>query len=268
MEEYAAPGGTVLAVTASFEGKVALVTGAASGMGRATSRAFAAAGAAVLVADVNAEGGAETVEMITSNGGSAQFAPTDVSDAESVEAMVRAAVGAFGRLDCAVNNAAIENESVPIAEADDANFDKIIAINLKGVYLCMKHEIRQMLAQGSGGTIVNLGSTNSFRPQPRQTAYTAAKHGVIGLTRAVAMDYAAEGIRVNAVCPGAIDTPMLRAALTKRGSDPQDAAKRLSGLGRFGDVAEIAAAVLWLSSDESSFTVGHALAIDGGYLAR
>ena len=254
-------------MTASFEGKVALVTGAASGMGRATSRAFAAAGASVLVADVNASGGDETVELITSAGGAARFAPTDVSDAASVEAMVRAAVEAFGRLDCAVNNAAIENESVPLAECEDDNFERIMAINTRGVFLCMKHEIRQMLAQGSGGTIVNLGSTNSFRPQPNQPAYTASKHAVLGLTRSAAMDYAAHGIRVNAICPGAIDTPMLRGAIDKRGRDPEEVAKRLSHLGRFGDVTEIAAAALWLSSDESSFTVGHALAVDGGYLA-
>ena len=236
-------------------------------MGRATSIAFAAAGATVLVADVNDRGGTETVEMIAASGGTARFAHTDVADPAAVEAMVRAAVDEFGRLDCAVNNAAIENESVPLAECEDDNFDRIMAINVRGVFLCMKHEIRQMLAQGSGGTIVNLGSTNSFRPQPNQPAYTASKHAVLGLTRSAAMDYAAHGIRVNAICPGAIDTPMLRGAIEARGRDPQEVAKRLSRLGRFGDVTEIAAAVLWLSSDESSFTVGHALAIDGGYLS-
>lgn len=255
-------------IAGKFEGKVALVTGAASGMGRATSVAFAEAGAAVLVADVDTVGGEETALMITTAGGSAQFVASDVSNAAAVEAMVAAAVRAFGRLDCAVNNAAIENESVSFADADDDNFDRIIAINLKGVYLCMKHEIRQMLSQRSGGTIVNLGSTNSFRPQPHQTAYTASKHAVIGLTRSAAIDHAADGIRVNAVCPGAIDTPMLRAAMAKRGRDPVATAEKLSGLGRFGETSEIAKAVLWLSSDDSSFTVGHALAVDGGYLAR
>jgi NAD(P)-dependent dehydrogenase (short-subunit alcohol dehydrogenase family) len=254
-------------VPTSFEGKVALVTGGASGMGRATSLAFADAGARVLVADVDVRGGEETAAMIDAAGGAARFVRTDVSSAPAVEAMVAAAVEAFGRLDCAVNNAAIENETVPLADADDDNFERIIGINVRGVYLCMKHEIRQMMRQGSGGTIVNLGSTNSFRPQHNQPAYTASKHAVIGLTRSAAMDYAAAGIRVNAVCPGAIDTPMLRSAMAARGRDPEATAKKLSGLGRFGDTGEIARAVLWLSSDESSFTVGHALAVDGGYLA-
>jgi NAD(P)-dependent dehydrogenase (short-subunit alcohol dehydrogenase family) len=254
-------------VPTSFEGKVALVTGGASGMGRATSLAFADAGARVLVADVDVRGGEETAAMIDAAGGAARFVRTDVSSAPAVEAMVAAAVEAFGRLDCAVNNAAIENETVPLADADDDNFERIIGINVRGVYLCMKHEIRQMMRQGSGGTIVNLGSTNSFRPQHNQPAYTASKHAVIGLTRSAAMDYAAAGIRVNAVCPGAIDTPMLRSAMAARGRDPEATAKKLSGLGRFGETGEIARAVLWLSSDESSFTVGHALAVDGGYLA-
>ena len=251
-----------------FEGKVALVTGAASGMGRAISLAFAAEGAGVLVVDIDGAGAARTTEEITAAGGRAVAATTDVSDAAGVEAMVRAAVDAFGRLDHAVNNAAIEGESGPLADIDDGEFDRIIAINLRGVYLCMKHELRQLLAQGDGGTIVNLASTNAFRPQPNQAAYTASKHGVLGLTRQAAMDYAARGIRINAICPGAIDTPMLRGAMERRGRDPQETAARLSGLGRFGEVEEIARGALWLSSDASSFTVGHALAIDGGYLAR
>jgi glucose 1-dehydrogenase len=236
-------------------------------MGRATSLAFAEAGAAVLVADIDSRGGEETAGAIVGAGGSARFVETDVSNPAAVDAMVAAAVDAFGRLDCAVNNAAIENESTPLADSDDANFDRIIGVNLRGVYLCLKHEIRQMLRQGSGGTIVNLGSTNSFRPQPNQSAYTASKHGVLGLTRSAAMDYAAAGIRINAVCPGAIDTPMLRTAMAARGSDPAATAKKLSGLGRFGETSEIAKAILWLSSDDSSFTIGHPLAVDGGYLA-
>jgi glucose 1-dehydrogenase len=144
----------------------------------------------------------------------------------------------------------------------------VIAVNLRSVYLCVKHEIGVMLEQGRGGSIVNIASTNSFRPQPTHSAYTASKHGVLGITRNAAMDYAADGIRVNAICPGAIDTPMLRGAIERRGRDPKDVAARLSLLGRFGDPNEIANAALWLCSDESSFTLGHALAVDGGYLAR
>ena len=177
-------------------------------------------------------------------------------------------VAAFGGLHCAVNGAAIELEREPLAEVEEDTFDRIIAVNLRSIFLCMKYEIRQMLDQGGGGAIVNIASTNSFRPQPHQSAYTASKHGVLGMTKNAAIDYAPHGIRINAICPGAIDTPMLRAAIDRRGRDPQEVAGRLSVLGRFGEPDEIAKAALWLCSDDSSFTVGHALAVDGGYLAR
>ena len=253
---------------ASFSGKVALVTGAAGGMGRAIAVAFGQAGADVLVADLATENGEATAELVRETGARAHFATTDVADAEGVEAMVAAAVERFGGLDCAVNGAAIELETVRLHELEDDVFDRVIAVNLRSVYLCLKHEIRVMLEQGRGGSIVNIASTNSFRPQPTHSAYTASKHGVLGITRNAAMDYAADGIRVNAICPGAIDTPMLRGAIDRRGRDPKDVAARLSLLGRFGDPNEIAMAALWLCSDESSFTLGHALAVDGGYLAR
>ena len=255
-------------MTASFEGKVAVVTGAAGGMGRAIAEAFATAGAAVAAADISEEGGRATVDGITAAGGRAVFVPTDVSNAAAVEQLVATAVNELGGLDCAVNAAAIENETARLADTEEAEFDRLIAVNLKSVYLCLKYELRAMLAQGRGGTIVNIASTNSFRPQPNQAAYTASKHGVLGITRAAAIDYAADGIRINAICPGAIDTPMLRAAMERRGRNPQDVASRLSLLNRFGRVGEIAQAALWLCSDESGFTVGHALAVDGGYLAR
>lgn len=251
-----------------FTGKVALVTGAAGGMGRDIAIAFARHGAQVVVADVNEEGGAGTVDLIRDSGGDARFVVCDVADARSVEALVEAAVATFGALHCAINAAAIELERVRLDEVDDDMFDRIIAVNLRSIFLCMKHEIRQMLAQGGGGTIVNFASTNSFRPQPHQSAYTASKHGVVGMTRNAAIDYAVDGIRINAICPGAIDTPMLRAAIERRGRDPGEVAGRLSLLGRFGTTEEIAQAALWLSSDASSFTTGHALAVDGGYLAR
>lgn len=253
---------------ARFEGKVALVTGSASGMGRAIAMAFAAEGASVLAADISAAGNDETVAAIAAAGGMAAAVTTDVSDAAAVQAMVAAAVDRFGRLDCAVNAAAIEGESVPLGDLDDALFDRVMAINTRSVYLCMKHEIAAMLAAGNGGAIVNIASTNSYRPQPHQSAYTASKFAVLGLTKSAAIDYAPKGIRINAICPGAIDTPMLRNAMERRGRNEADTVARLSLVGRFGQVDEIANAALWLCSDESSFTVGHALAVDGGYLSR
>ena len=255
-------------MTARFDGQVAIVTGASGGMGQAIAIAFAAAGASVVAADLTEDAGRETVEQIGQAGGRAVFVPTDVSDAAAVEALVARATGDFGRLDCAVNAAAIEGERGPLHELDDEVFDRIIAVNLRSIFLCMKHEILAMLAAGRGGAIVNIASTNSFRPQPHQSAYTASKHGVLGMTRNAAVDYGAQGIRINAICPGAIDTPMLRAAMERRGRQPEEVANRLSLLGRFGQPDEIAQACLWLCSEESSFTTGHALAVDGGYLAR
>jgi NAD(P)-dependent dehydrogenase (short-subunit alcohol dehydrogenase family) len=255
-------------MTAQFQDEVALVTGGAGGMGRAIAQAFAAAGASVLVADVNRNGGEETAASITQSGGRAKFVETDVADANAVQAMVRAAVDAFGELKCAVNAAAIELERDRLADLDEATFDRLVAVNLKSIFLCLKFEILQMLAQGGGGAIVNIASTNSFRPQPHQSVYTATKHGVLGMTRNAAIDYAGDGIRINAICPGSIDTPMLRDAMERRGRDPEEVAGRLSLIGRFGTVDEIAKAALWLCSDESTFTIGHALAVDGGYLAR
>ena len=249
-----------------FAGKVALVTGAAGGMGRAMAVAFAEAGAKVAVSDIAADAGQETADLVAAPAAKAASSQRDVADAQSVEELVAGTVEAFGGLHCAVNAAAIELEQVRLADVEDDTFDRIIAVNLKSIFLCMKYEIRQMLAQGEGGAIVNIASTNSFRPQPHQSAYTASKHGVLGMTRNAAIDYASDGIRINAICPGAIDTPMLRAAMERRGRDPQEVAGRLSLLGRFGEPDEIAKAALWLCSDESSFTVGHALAVDGGYL--
>ena len=250
-----------------FAGKVALVTGAAGGMGRATAQAFAAAGAKVVAADIAADEGEQTAKLIRGNGGEAVFVRTDVSDAADVEAAVATAVNEYGGLDCAANMAAIETETTFLADCEEATFDRLVAVNLRSIFLCLKYEIRAMLQRG-GGSIVNIASTNSFRPLPKQAVYTATKHGVIGLTKTAAIEYAGKGIRVNAVAPGAIDTPMLRGAIAARGSDEAEVNSRLSLVGRFGDPTEIANAVLWLCSDRSTYTIGHTLAVDGGYLVR
>jgi glucose 1-dehydrogenase len=254
--------------TYDFGGKVAIVTGAASGMGRATSLAFARAGASILMADIDEAGGATTAAEVDEAGAKAEFVRTDVSRAADVEAMVDAAVDHFGRLDFAVNNAAVGPEVTPLVDLDEAGYDRQLTINLKSVFLGLKYELRQLVAQGEGGSIVNISSVNALRPQVQQSAYNAAKAGVVALTKTAAIEYAGAGIRVNAIYPGAIDTPMLGGAVDEYGLDPAQVAKRLSLLGRFGQPAEIAQAVLWLCSDLSSFTLGHALAVDGGYLAR
>ncbi len=251
---------------ASFAGTTTIVTGGAGGMGRAITLAFSAAGSNIVVADMNDASGAEVVELVKAQGGNAVYVRTNVAVAEDVQAMVKTAVDTYGGLNYAVNAAAIEFEVDYLADLADEDFDRMIAVNLRSVFLCMKHEINAMLP--AGGAIVNIASTNSYRPQPHQSAYTASKFGVLGITKSAAVDYAPKGIRINAICPGAIDTPMLRGAIEKRGRDPQEVANRLSLNGRFGTPDEIAAAALWLCSDASGFTIGHALAVDGGYLAR
>lgn len=238
-------------------------------MGRAISLAFAAAGSRVVVADVAEAGGQETVDLIAAAGGEAQFIRTNVADNDDVRAMVDLAVSSYGGLDFAVNAAAIEFEIDYLADLAESDWDRMIDVNLKSVFLCMKHEINAMLAtEREGAAIVNIASTNSYRPQPHQSAYTASKFGVLGVTKSAAVDYAPRGIRINAICPGSIDTPMLRGAIEKRGRDPQEVADRLSLIGRFGTVDEIAAAAVWLCSGAAGFTMGHALAVDGGYLSR
>lgn len=252
-----------------FANRVALVTGGASGMGRAIALAFAKEGAKVVVGDVQADAGAETVSMIEKAGGVAMFQKCDVSSANDVGALVALAVSAFGDLHHAVNAAAIEGEAPSILELEEDNFDRIIAINLKSIYLSIRAEAKAMLDKGHGGTIVNICSTNSYRPQPGQSAYTASKFGVVGVTKAAAIELAGKGIRINGVAPGSIDTPMLRNAMERRKSGSEaEVVARLSLIGRFGNVDEIAAACLWLSCDESTYTMGHILAVDGGYLSR
>jgi NAD(P)-dependent dehydrogenase (short-subunit alcohol dehydrogenase family) len=240
-------------------GKVALITGGSSGIGRETALAFAERGSPVVVADINSEAGHAVVDQIRGMGGNAEFIKTDVTLAAQVEAMVAFTVDAFGSLDYAFNNAGIATQNfVPIAEFSEAEWDRIIAIDLKSVWLCLKYECRQMLKQG-GGAIVNTSSIMGKVSRPNHSAYSAAKAGVIGLTQSVAMDYAALGIRVNAICPGGIHTPMT--------SDAAMVARLTSAtpMSRMGQPREISDAVLWLCSDQSSFVTGQALAVDGGY---
>ena len=251
-----------------LEGKVAIVTGAAMGMGEATARVFAAAGAQVLVTDVNAELGQTVVDGIQTDGGCASFCRADVSKPADADAMVRAAVERYGRLDCAVNNAAVTPDTHPIAELDEAEWDRIIAVDLKGVALCLKYEVAQMLSQGDGGAIVNIGSVSAHRPQPANAAYVAAKHGVLGLTKVASLENAPQGIRVNTVCPGAIDTPMIRDALGTVGLTEAEFAPVLSLFGRFGKPEEVAQASLWLCSDAASYVTGAILNVDAGYTSR
>jgi NAD(P)-dependent dehydrogenase (short-subunit alcohol dehydrogenase family) len=249
----------------SYAGKAVLVTGGAGGIGRAAALAFARAGARVAVSDVNAAGGEETVGLITRAGGEAIFVKADVSREAEVEALVAKTVAAFGRLDCAFNNAGIEEESKPLADCDEALFDRIMAVNVKGAWLCMKHEIRQMLKQG-GGAIVNTASVAGLVGAPLQPVYAASKHAVVGMTRTAAAEYGKAGIRINSVCPGVIRTPMLERALEREPRREKNIVK-VHPIGRIGEADEIAGAVLWLGSEAASFVTGHQLAVDGGLTA-
>ncbi len=252
----------------SLDGKTALVTGGGSGIGRATSLAYAKDGARVVVADVNVEGGEETVQLIKEAGGEAILVHADVSKPEDTQAMVAQAVEAFGSLDCAFNNAGIGGSRDRHLTADylEEDWDRVISINLKGVWLCMKAEIPQMLKQG-GGAIVNTASIAGLVGLTGTVAYVAAKHGVTGLTKAAAMEYAKSGIRVNAVCPGYIHTPLVQRLLDDHEGFEERVAAR-HPIGRLGEPEEIAQAVVWLSSDAASFVTGHNMPVDGGYMAQ
>jgi NAD(P)-dependent dehydrogenase (short-subunit alcohol dehydrogenase family) len=251
----------------SSETQSGLVTGAGSGIGRAIAVGFAATGAAVMVADIDEAGGRETVAQIEASGDTARFLRVDVTDEAQVAAMVASTVENFGRLDFAVNNAGIEGEASSIDANDIATFDRIMAVNVRGVFLCLKHEIEQMRGQGKGA-IVNMASANSFRTLPGTTIYTTSKHAVLGMTRNAAVDCASAGIRINAICPGGIETPMLTASFEHTGIAREDLLAACSLNGRFGYPEEVAKAAIWLCSDNSSYTYGHALAVDGGYLVR
>jgi NAD(P)-dependent dehydrogenase (short-subunit alcohol dehydrogenase family) len=279
-------------MTARLADKVALVTGAASGIGRAAAITFAREGAKVVVADV--QDGEATLAAIRAIGGEGCFVRCDVTQAAQVEALVGAAVSAYGRLDCAFNNAGVEGKMAPTAECTEENWDRTIATDLKGVWLGMKYEIRQMFRQGKGA-IVNMASVAGFVGERGLPAYAAAKGGVINLTRTAALEYAQANIRVNAVCPGVTRTPMVERTLSRmsvpemypgafkkgpfiqrkitnfvvaRRGVKEAMMKFMCPMGRMGDPDEIARAVVWLCSDEASFITGQSLAVDGGWLAQ
>ena len=252
-----------------FENKVCLVTGAGSGIGRATALAFAREGAQVVVAELNRAAGEATLAEIQALGREAIFVPVDISQREQVEQMVAATVDAFGQLDCAVNSAGIAGSvSLPTHEYPEDGWLQMIAVNLTGTWYCIKAQLAQMLKQG-GGTIVNISSAAGLRGQPENVPYAASKHGIVGITRTAAIEYATKNIRINALCPTAIETPMLMEGRRKLAYNPEAREKAINyqAMKRMGQPDEVADVALWLCSDESTFMTGHALPVDGGAFA-
>jgi NAD(P)-dependent dehydrogenase (short-subunit alcohol dehydrogenase family) len=285
-------GRTEVYMPALLKDKVALVTGGASGIGRVSAGAFAREGAKVVIADIDAEQGAESARHLAKAGAEVLFVACDVTHAQEVQALIEGVVRAYGRLDCAFNNAGFEGDLAPTAECTEENWDRTLAVNLKAVWLCMKYEIQQMLGQ-RGGAIVNMGSVAALVAERGFPAYAAAKGGVLQLTRTAAVEYAGANIRINAVCPGVIDTPMatramagLRPSAMMPGALRSPVARRLADaifrfppvksmgiksmhpLGRMGKPEEVAEAAVWLCSEAASFVTGHALPVDGGLVAQ
>ena len=250
-----------------FDGKVVLVTGAAGGIGAAASEQFAQRGAHVVVSDRDLHGATATVERIHAAGGVAMAAEVDVADPVSVDALVAAAVGAYGRLDCAFNNAGISPGVTAFTDVAADDWHRVIAINLSGVFWCMQAELRQFVAQGDGGAIVNTSSGAGVVAAPGQPAYTAAKHGVLGLTKGAAQEYARAGIRVNAILPGTTDTPMLRRFIAEN-PEMEKPMRRMTATGEFGRSDQVAQAAVWLCSDAAAFVSGESMLVDGGMVCR
>jgi NAD(P)-dependent dehydrogenase (short-subunit alcohol dehydrogenase family) len=245
-----------------LQGRVALVTGAASGIGRATAELLAGMGARVVASDVDAERGEAVASALD-----ARFVAADVADEDGVRAVAEAAVSAFGRIDCAANCAGVGGGHATTHEYPVEDWDRIVAVNLRGTWLAMRAEIEAMLANGGGGAIVNVASTLALRGSPFGSPYSASKHGVLGLTRTAAIEYAPRGIRVNAVCPGAIDTPMMDKTFA-RFPGFREALTGFVPLNRMGSAAEVAGAIAWLCSDAASFVTGEGITVEGGLLAR
>lgn len=248
-----------------IDGKIALVTGASSGIGRTTALAFAQHGARVVVSDRREREGQETVALIRERGGEAIFVEADVASAAQVEALIETTVATYGRLDFAFNNAGVSGPTVALADYTEDDWDQVIAVNLKGVWLCMKYQIRQMLAQG-GGAIVNTSSAGGLVGFPGISPYIATKHGVLGLTKTAALEYVRAGIRINAVCPGGIQTEMVE-RLFPEGSEARSGFVGIHPIGRLGRPDDVSGAVVWLCSADAAFVTGTALAIDGGLTA-
>ena len=251
----------------SFNGKVAVVTGAGSGIGRACAVAFAAEGAQVVVADIAAKGGAETVRLIRAANGETVYVQCDVSKSADVQALMAATVKTYGHLDYACNNAGIGGPAMTSGNYSEADWRKVIDVNLTGAWLCMKYELPLLLKQG-GGAIVNMASILGKVGFANAPAYVAAKHGLIGLTQTAALEYATQNIRVNAVCPGFIYTPLLEQAGMQAGSETHKLISDLHPMKRMGTSEEVAGAVVWLCSDAAAFVTGHAMMVDGGYTAQ
>jgi NAD(P)-dependent dehydrogenase (short-subunit alcohol dehydrogenase family) len=252
-------------MTAELDGKVGLVTGGTSGIGRETAVLFAKAGAKVVVAGRREFEGKETIELVQALGGDGLFVKTDVSQSSEVDVLVRTVVEKFGRLDIAFNNAGTEGVWAPIIRQTEEDWDRTINVNLKGVWLCLKYEIRQMLKQGGGGAIVNMGSVTGLIGSVGAGAYSASKHGILGLTKTAALENAKSGIRINAVCPGVIETAMADRLFSA--PTVHKYVLDCHPVGRFGRAGEIAEAVVWMCSDRASFMTGQSLVLDGGFLA-